>query len=98
MQKLGNEAGDGLPEESHVKVLAIGHTLGGVQIRVDALRQLCPVGMQTALPASAVPAEIMQTAVAMSQGFGDIHLQDDRASAMEYPMSLIILYSVLDHI
>ena len=47
---------------------------------------------------SAVSNEIMQTAVAISQGFGDIHLQDEKASVTEYPMSLIILYSVLEHI
>ena len=40
----------------------------------------------------------MQTAVAISQGFGDIHLEDERANVTEYPMSLIILYSILDHI
>ena len=48
--------------------------------------------------ANAVSNEIMQTAVAVSQGFGDIHLQDEGAGLMEYSMSLIILYSVLDHI
>ena len=47
---------------------------------------------------NAVSNEIMQTAVAISQGFGDIHLQDEGAGLMEYSMSLIILYSVLDHI
>ena len=47
--------------------------------------------------ASAVSNEIMQTAVAISQGFGDIHLTDPAATILEYPMSLIILYSVLDH-
>ena len=47
---------------------------------------------------SAVSNEIMQTAVAISQGFGDTHLEDERANATEYPMSLIIVYSILDHI
>ena len=47
---------------------------------------------------SAVSNEIMQTAVAISQGFGDIHHQDERADVTKYPMSLIILYSILDHI
>ena len=47
---------------------------------------------------SAVSNEIMQTAVAISQGFGDIHLEDPAATVLEYPMSLISLYSVLDHI
>ena len=47
---------------------------------------------------SAVSNEIMQTAVAISQGFGGIHLQDEKANVTEYPMSLIIVYSILDHI
>ena len=47
---------------------------------------------------SAVSNEIMQTAVVISQGFGGIHLEDERANVTEYPMSLIILYSILDHI
>ena len=47
---------------------------------------------------SAVPAEIMQTAVAISQGLGEIHLQDDTEDMTDYPMSLIILFSILDHI
>ena len=47
---------------------------------------------------SAVSNEIMQTAVAISQGFGDIHLQDETASVTDYPMRLIIMYSILDHI
>ena len=42
---------------------------------------------------SAVSNEIMQTAVAISQGFGDIHLQDDLESmTTDYHMSLIILF------
>ena len=45
---------------------------------------------------SAISNEILQTAVAISQGFGDIHLQDEKAEVTEYPMSLIILYSILD--
>ena len=40
----------------------------------------------------------MQTVVAMSRGFGDIHVEDDGASVTDYPMSLIILYAILDHI
>ena len=47
---------------------------------------------------SAVSNEIMQTAVAIAQGYGDITLEDERASITEYPMSLIILYSILDHL
>ena len=43
---------------------------------------------------SAVSNEIMQTAVAIAQGYGDITLEDERASITEYPMSLIILYSI----
>ena len=43
----------------------------------------------------AVSNDIMQTAVAISQGFGDIHLEDERDNVTEYPMSLIILYSIL---
>ena len=49
---------------------------------------------------SAVSIEIMQTAVAISQGFGDISLEDDSMDTdiTEYPMSLIILYAILDHL
>ena len=43
---------------------------------------------------SAVPGDIMQTAVAISQGFGEIRLQDGVENMTKYSMSLIILFSI----
>ena len=52
------------------------------------------VATETKLAAAltnAVSNESLQTAVAISQGFGDIHLQNEGAGIMEYSMSLIML-------
>ena len=75
MQKFGNVAGHGLPEESHVKVFAIGHTLRGVQIRVDALGQLCPIAGLVSLTVFHSVGFLQTSINVKSEGFLHSHNQ-----------------------
>ena len=75
VQKFGNVAGHGLPEESHVKVFAIGHTLRGVQIRVDALGQLCPIAGLVSLTVFHSVGFLQTSINVKSEGFLHSHNQ-----------------------